>query len=650
MISLFGITLSAVSPIFLAALPMLVGGLVYLFRARGKSQPKVTSSLFILKKLPTYAPNRRWFLPPMQFWLDLLLAVALVAAASGVYQTTSGKKIAIVIDNSKSMAARFSPEENRLDAAMRIAKADIVGAPTGTAFSVYSVNQKLNLVESSINAPTALSALTKIKFSYQEDTLAPLIAGLIASSDYDSVWLYTDRSIEKQNAQNDISDDKLRVTSLPYDRERLKNYWISDLYVNSISEDGNNRKFIDLRIGRLSGDKDNLNVAASCFDINTGKEISLSAVAAIRSAPSNKLATSLGQDLTARLGPIKEPWSYCHVILDTDDTDALISDNDAWIASDTVKSRSLGLYSEFTAKVLGLERLPVGEVINLSSDQQESTQNFSGAIYHRQGDLKDIKTPSLIVYPSVGSKILGGAVGEELVGAAGAGIEITRWDETDPILRYARPGLLSLSKARILECPVGAKPFIFTAAGPIACAGSEAGRNYIITGFELFPFDGIRSPTLSIITLNSLQWVTGSNEQQGQNGWSKIGLINLPISAESKSIKVRSLAPVGRDLGEIAGGILELLEPGVFSVSSGDSKPAKIVAVNSISDQESEIGNLNPTQITNDTLRRGVSERRSDDLSNVDNVCRLLAALALAALFIDLIRRIFRSADWGRVS
>ena len=208
MISLFGITLSAVSPIFLAALPILVGGLVYLFRARGKSQPKVTSSLFILKKLPTYAPSRRRFLPPMQFWLDLLLAVALVAAASGVYQTTSGKKIAIVIDNSKSMAALFSPEENRLAAAVRIAKADIVGAPTGTAFSVYSVNQKLNLVESSINAPTALNALTKIRFSYQEDTLAPLIAGLIASSDYDSVWLYTDRNIEKQNAQNDISDDK----------------------------------------------------------------------------------------------------------------------------------------------------------------------------------------------------------------------------------------------------------------------------------------------------------------------------------------------------------------------------------------------------------------------------------------------------------
>jgi hypothetical protein len=142
----------------------------------------------------------------------------------------------------------------------------------------------------------------------------------------------------------------------------------------------------------------------------------------------------------------------------------------------------------------------------------------------------------------------------------------------------------------------------------------------------------------------------GSNEQQGQKGWSKIGLINLPISAENKSAKVRSLAPVGRDLGEIAGGILELLEPGVFSVSSGDSKPAKIVAVNSISDQESEIGNLNPTQITSDILRRGISEKRPEDLSNVDSVYRLLAALALVVLFIDLIRRIFRRSDWGRVS
>jgi hypothetical protein len=649
MISLFGITLSAVSPIFLVALPILVGGLVYLFRARGKSQPKVTSSLFILKKLPTYAPSRRRFLPPMQFWLDLLLAVALVAAASGVYQTTSGKKIAIVIDNSKSMAARFSAEENRLDAAVRIAKADIVGAPTGAAFSVYSVNQKLNLVESSINAATALDALIKIKSSYQEDTLPPLIAGLVASSDYDSVWLYTDRNIEKQGDQLDSSSDKLRVTSLPYDPNTLKNSWISRLSVSSADTDSNKRNFIDVQIGRLPGTETNLNVAASCFDINTGQEISLQGVAASASTPSNRSATSLGQDFTARLGPIKAPWSYCHIILDAGDADALISDNDAWIASDAARSRSLGLHSEFSAKALGLDRLPIGEVISLSSEQQGPAQNLSGAIYHRQGDLKDIKTPSLIVYPSVGSKILGGAVGEELVGAAGGGVEITRWDETDPILRYARPGLLSLLKARILECPVGSKPFIFTASGPIACAGAENGNNYVITGFELFPFDGIRSPTLSIITLNSLQWIVGSSDQQTKDGWSKVGLIKLPESIDNRDLKVRLIAPAVRSIDVITNSTLEVPEPGVLSIASA-VHPTKIIAVNSISDQESGIADLSVVQIADTNTREGVGNQKQADAAKIDGIYRFLAALALVILVIDLARRILKRSDWGRVA
>jgi hypothetical protein len=253
--------------------------------------------------------------------------------------------------------------------------------------------------------------------------------------------------------------------------------------------------------------------------------------------------------------------------------------------------------------------------------------------------------PSLIIYPDAGAKILGARVGQDLATSGGGAIEITRWDETHPILRYARPELLSTKRARVIECPLGSKPFVFTASGPIACAGVEAGKGFVILGFELFPFDGLKNPTLSIITLNALQWVLNSSgEVSNQSGWSSLGAFNPGGLSAEKSYQAKIVSPSKIELGGIGVDRFEVSRPGVVLISSEDKSSEKLFAFNSISDQESRIDRAASIRIGDDVLggsfSAGPSSTIIDNKSSAERFYNLLASLALAVLLIDLARRV----------
>ena len=188
MSALTGIAISFAWPLALGAIPVALGALVYLFRARGTTQSKVTSSLFLLARLPEYLPSRRRFVPPIQFWLELALAVALACAASGITFYRTGARVAVVIDTSKSMSARMSAglnaEETRLQAALRIAKADIAQAPPDTLFKVLRAAGTISSAASDTQGAafrakgTAISELNLVRSTYEVDSLASVIADL----------------------------------------------------------------------------------------------------------------------------------------------------------------------------------------------------------------------------------------------------------------------------------------------------------------------------------------------------------------------------------------------------------------------------------------------------------------------------------------
>ena len=72
MITLFGSQFGLLYPALLAALPLLLGALIYAYLRRGRGQRLVVSSLLIFQQLQTRAAQRRRFFPPLRFFLELL--------------------------------------------------------------------------------------------------------------------------------------------------------------------------------------------------------------------------------------------------------------------------------------------------------------------------------------------------------------------------------------------------------------------------------------------------------------------------------------------------------------------------------------------------------------------------------------------------
>jgi len=70
---------------------------------------------------------------------------------------------------------------------------------------------------------------------------------------------------------------------------------------------------------------------------------------------------------------------------------------------------------------------------------------------------------------------------------------------------------LSFKKLAPLTRPDWALELISTDLGTAAFAGTYRDRNYLVLGFEIFPYQGRKSPVLSILTLNILKWLSGES-------------------------------------------------------------------------------------------------------------------------------------------
>lgn len=617
MITIFGSTIGAIFPLLLTAIPLGVGLLVYIFRRRGLNAPQVVSTLFLLAKLPQRLTARRSFVPPLQFWLELLILSFLALAAAGLFLSSSTSRIAVVIDSSKSMASLSRDGESRLQTAKRLARLDITLDSATSRFTVFAAHNGLVPISTPrVSAPAALESLGSLPQSFYSDNLTSAIAPLIASPEYDAVWIYTDKVVATPS-----SPSALRVVSIPHNSENLTNVWIRSLEATA-SPNGSS---IGAEVVSSSPAPLRIDVSASCVTSDSS-----------RATPIGPVSVSLApkQSTPVILAPLPEAWSHCKVSAsphDASQTDALALDNDAWIARPS-KDDSVVLASALSGPQLGLNALP-----GLTLRSRQPTENLSDqrAIYHRVSPASIPHAPSLVVFPPPGALAWSGAT---VAQPAHSDSPVTRWAESHPLLRYVQPALLVIPEYSLLECPDSATPILFSPRGAIACAGEEQGARYVITGFELFPFDGIRSATLSVLTLNMIRWLF--DDVAGGSRQGSLGAATLPATISSASM----VAPTTREL-TLTGRSVSIDEPGVvaFTSNSGTLNTATLRAFNAFSDSESEISNVSTLELSNVPARNSSSKREDIPLE------RLLAAAALVVLCLDLIRRLRSRSVWGRI-
>lgn len=616
MITIFGTSLSATSPLLLLAIPAAASILIYTFRARGSGSPTVTSSLFLLSKLPLYLPARKSFLPPAQFWIELLAFLLLSIAAAGLTASRVGQRIAVVIDTSTSMSARTSSDATKLDQAKRLARADIAQASSTSRFAIFSADSELRSVSAgAVSGWRAGDSLQAITPAHAADNLADTLSSLLGDPRFDSVWVYTDK---KNGAVSEPSG--LRVTTIPLDRALTHNIWIHSASLALVGGEPT------LRVEIASSDDRPARPVVSATCASEAPETSFT-------LPGVTATVTRGHSATLLLGPLKPQWNFCTVTLSGDaqlPADAIQLDNSAYVVNNTESSVVL-VASSLAPTALGLTQL---SDYSFEPESKQAPAGSARSIFHRTTPKNRPSFSSLVIFPPEGAlPWRGGSVSAAPTG----GVEISRWLETHPLMRYTQPHLLSIPSARVLVCPDSAIAVIYSPLGPLVCAGEEAGARYIIVGFELLPFDGIQSPTLSVLTLNALRWLFQDLSPHG-------GTHELSARLLTSDAQVTQLAP---KRGAVSSNErLELLRaPGVFTLSatSGAATKNGLVAINSLSDEESDLSQDRLLIISSMPRRAATDE--SDEL----HLHGYLAALGLLILCIDLALRLRRRAQWGAV-
>ena len=610
MISIFGTTIAAASPWLLLGIPCAIGFLVYIFRVRGTAHQAVVSSLLFLKELPRRPVGRKTFVPPLQFWLELGILILLLLAVAGLYLARSGKHIAVVVDSSLSMGALYGAGGTRLDQAKRIATLDIERAPASTTYTIFASSKELTpLSQPNESSTDALTTLQGTRQSHRPDALQQHLASLVGNPHYDAVWVYTDRDLEKSQPSQ-----RLIVNQVPLDPSTSTNAWI-----HGIQLEGTDALKVQLGYGGTST-KEAL-VEGECFQNP--------ASAAVKLSPKTARLTPHEVTTTTLTSP-QADWSYCRVHIKLQDAslfDALPIDNEGWVTRASSEP-SVHLVSSLSPDQLGLTKV---KAIAVSVDDQNGAATKLPTIYHRVSPPSVPTTPTLVVLPPGGALPWGGAALDQ--GAQRK--EVTRWDGSHPLLQYVNPSLVIFPEVRPLECPPSAAPILFSSVGPIACAGEEKGTRYLITGFELFPFEGSKNPTMSIFTLNAFKWLFQSS------GATTIGELPVRIPLPESVIEAGYVQPENLKL-KLEGASIEPLVPGIVQLEEQDGEE-RYLALNSFEEKESNLSRRTSLSLPPTTPKATTS-------SSPTTSRPLLSTLALLALLViggDLVRRVIRRVRWG---
>ena len=607
MISLFGTTLSSVSPWMLTFAPIAVGLLVYIFRVRGDSRSVVVSTLWLLRELPQRPLGRRLFVPPPQFWIELALFMSVILAAAHIVSIKRGEHVAVLFDTSLSMNAATS-NGTRLEQMKSRAVKDISQAPSSTLFTLYSTSGSLSQSLPKLDGgDEAAKAINHLSPSFATDAIQELLQTLLADSSFDKVWVYTDHEVQQKDPTSRL------VISSPIDgAQSPRNVWI-----HALARSGLNQSSVTVSLKSSGAKRTDATLTAECYQ--QGRSLQIPAIS----------AQILPNEITTvSVEPLPREWEYCHVRLSTpasQETEHLLLDNDGWIVRNQALTQ-VDLISALPPAQLGLSAIPFITVSSITTQ----TPSTHAAIIHRQSFTTSTDAPTLMVFPPVGNLPWGGRVYESKAQT------ISRWDEAHPIMRYVKPSLLSLSEARTLDCPKTAKPILFSELGAVMCAGEERGSRYVISGVELFPFEGNKSPTLSILLLNTLTWVFTANGASASN--SIPTTILLPQNATDLSFVAPSQEPV--QISPLHTAAIE--HPGVVRISNPIDPPA-LMAFNSFSDYESALS-PQPVELSTTPLRANApihSKERERDISP------WFVTIALGVALFDIIRRAFQKRGWG---
>lgn len=618
MMAFGGYSLGASLPWFLVSIPIGVFALWYIYSRRGRQTARIISSLFLLQHLPRIDVRQKRFVPPLRFWLEVLLVVALVALISNVYVKDSRKTIAVLIDVSKSMSALHSEGTSRLEVAKRYARRDMLNVDRDVRYVIYSADDSLRLIDKEAlryfhSQSEAVRLVELATQSYRQDSLQNIVDELRQTPEFDEIWIYTDKQTDSSSKH-----ERVRIISVPLDRNALHNVWIASAEILSATTDGAPVVQIDVRQEGLEGQSGS--VELTCYS---------SRDKAVVATSMTRLASFQKNLDTIQISLPRDQWEYCYIEVSLSASsvrDSLAIDNHVWLVNRDGKS-SVHVASPLSVEALKLDEISPYRFRPLS---QEDLDRPYPAIFHRVALAENFNRDFLSIIPPKELQIGGHPAATSKVQGRAL---LTRWNESHPVMRYVRPSMMELSDPYVLECPIGSEGIMFVEQGPVMCVGQRGTYRYVITGFELFPFDGNRNRTLSVLTLNILNYLFA--ERDRIDG---LGTVSTPLKAvhtDNSSEDGRVVTP-------------PIVLAGVYELASKEGPGAPLQAVNFISNKESNLRAIE--EISAGSVGEGFQRIRSDktDASRDSDstTAHLLLLTALVACFSDVLLRTVKRTSW----
>jgi hypothetical protein len=606
----------AVIPAFLLSLPIAAAVLLYVYRRGGSGSEIRVATVLLLKRIsrPVFAP-RKIKLPP-RFFLELLIASLLATAAAGLYLQGEGGLHILLIDNSLSMGAQSTvgaQSESRLDRAKTEAEKTLASLSLGAQVSVFLTSPGLsNISQGFVSIAEARKLISSVQVSYAGDNLRPALERLLASTEGAPVTVLTDQRIRVEGAAKRLSAPtsigttvgNIAISSL---RLREENHGTSMTALAGIDA------FVP-ESARSS--KEGIPVLVSLEELETDPNVPGEVTK--RPRAEKKQVIKHGERLEIKFENVSRGSQGFRLRLSgagaTNETNALREDDEVYFLPRTNKGPLL-VVSDLGAEALGLAALKnyPGKAITPESFDVSSVDSSTPLVVLHRVVPKTLPTaPLLLILPPATSSLFPSKL-EKSPG------QITRWLEGHPINSYVQYGPLSLKEQSVLQVPGWAQEIVSSTHGPLLYAGEFEGRRVVVSGLELLPFEGKKSPLLSILTLNIFKWLSGGT---GDAPYSSVfSRITLPPKSAEPRMFPRSELQSNTPEATVP------TKPGLLISLGQKGKPEIVEAINFFDSSESDTAASTSLAIT--------LPEAADSTQASQSLVRPLSLAALILLLVD---------------
>jgi len=618
-------TLQFAQPWLLAGL-LLTPALILAYLHRNPTKRKIVSSLIVLKSLTLKPAPRRKFKPPLRFFLELLALAALCAAAARPVTLSDQYRIALVIDNSLSMRALETTgglPGTRLERAKAAARKWLDEQSSRTAVDLFSSSPKVSrLGPERREIADAQAALSEMKASAAGDNLEAAVQELAESGIYERVVAVTDKTVEYvEGGRGDpislFGGDEQRVRKQTRVvgvtvGERDANLWVSGFAMVQSGLSGGGTKLI-ATIGYAGPAPTEAKVVFT--RLGEREDVIEAAMISLQPGQTTEARADLPPDASAGQAYRVEvtPKTTSPI------KDALAEDNSAWLVPRSdVGTRILLVSPAGALSKSGLEMIPGFEIEMISPEEfsdraAAGLDKYSIIIFHRSAPSVPPKRSTLLVLPPADNNLFP-------VAAQANTSFVSSWVTEHPITSYLKVPLLHPGEAEIFAVPPWAQSVIRAERGTITAAGESHGYRFAAVGFEILPFEGARTSTVSVLTLNLINWLSGGAELTGST------LSGSAIRSDGPGTWT-VMTPEGRT-ETVNGETFTLPLPGLYQVNDAGGGH-RVIAANAFYPEES-----NTYSAQSFSAKRSVEHEKKID-EGAQSWWPMLVAIALSLMILE---------------